>query len=424
MNILAINPWIIDCAAYDFWLKPYGFLVILTYLKNQGINIDYIDCLDKKISQGTFGRGKYYSQIIESPLAVKAIPRRFKRYGMPKPELEQLLEGKTPDYILLTSSMTYWYPAIKELSSLLKLKFPQTPVVLGGTYASLCPEHAQKNQPPDFIFTNHQLDKFFELLNCRFSQEELYSTLPDYNYFYRSLDYIVVRTSWGCPFDCSFCAIKKLSTGFFRIADEKIIAFILKFNRQGLKHFVLYDDAFLYQPQYAKKLLSEIIKLKLDINFHTPNALHLRFLDREIAGLLKASGFINPHFGLEVLNSELQKAWGDKVNKDELIRGIALLKEGGFRNGKFSVYLLLGYPGQNLDELKTDAEFIHRLGAKVSLAEYSPVPQTKIFDAHKEFIAEPLLQNNSLFGFFQKEKLKQFWEIKNYIRGLNKSFGV
>ena len=56
MNILAINPWIIDCAAYDFWLKPYGFLVILTYLKNQGINIDYIDCLDKKISQGTFGQ--------------------------------------------------------------------------------------------------------------------------------------------------------------------------------------------------------------------------------------------------------------------------------------------------------------------------------------------------------------------------------
>ena len=67
MNILAINPWIVDFAAYDFWLKPYGFLVILSYLKNKRVNVDYIDCLDKKISQGTFGRGKYFSQIIKKP---------------------------------------------------------------------------------------------------------------------------------------------------------------------------------------------------------------------------------------------------------------------------------------------------------------------------------------------------------------------
>jgi len=406
---LAINPWIIDCAAYDFWLKPYGFLVILTYLKDQGIKVDYIDCLDKKTSPGTFGRGKYYSEIIESPPAVKSIPRRFKRYGILQKEFEKLLEDKNPDYILLTSSMTYWYPAIKELNSLLKPKFPRTPVILGGTYASLCPEHAKKNQPVDFIFTNSELNDFFKLFGCRFNPEELYATLPDYNYFYRRLDYLVFRTSWGCPFDCSFCAIKKLSTGFFRIAYEKIIDYIIKFSRQGLKHFVLYDDAFLYQPQYAKKLLSEITKLKIDINFHTPNALHLRFLDQEIAGLLK------------VLNPKLQKAWGDKVNKDDLIRGITLLKQGGFKNGEFSVYLLLGYPGQNLKELKSDAEFINRLGARVSLAEYSPVPHTRIFNAHKKMAEEPLLQNNSLFGFFQKEKIKEFWKIKNYVRELNKS---
>lgn len=395
--------------------------MILTYLKNQGFDIDYIDCLDKKLSFGTFGRGKYYSEIIQTPSAVKSIPRRFKRYGMPKLELEKLLEGKTPDYILLTSSMTYWYPAIKELSSLLKNKFPRVPIVLGGTYASLCAEHARKNKAADFIFANQELDRFFELLNCRLDQNELFSTLPDYDSFYQKLDYLVLRTSWGCPFDCSFCAIKRLSQGFFRIDHKKIVDFILKFNRQGLKHFVLYDDAFLYQPEYAKKLLGEIKRLNLDIDFHTPNALHLKFLDQEIADLLKKTGFINPHFGLEILDEELQKAWGDKVTKDELIQGINLLKKSGFKNGEFSVYLLLGWPGQNLENLRSEAEFINRLGARVSLAEYSPVPQTRIFNSHQEILEEPLLQNNSLFGFFQKEKIKEFWEIKNYVRDLNKS---
>jgi hypothetical protein len=55
MNILDINHWIYDFAAYDFWLKPYGFLVILTYLKNKGAKIDYIDCLEEKTIRGTFG---------------------------------------------------------------------------------------------------------------------------------------------------------------------------------------------------------------------------------------------------------------------------------------------------------------------------------------------------------------------------------
>lgn len=420
MNILAVNPWIIDCAAYDFWLKPYGFLVILSYLKNKGISLDYIDCLDKKISQGTFGRGKYPSEIIPTPAPAKSIPRYFKRYGIAKTDLLKKLKTKNPDYILITSSMTYWYPAIIELSSLLKKKFPKAPIILGGTYASLCTNHAQENSGCDFIFQNLDIDKFFKLINCPFNLEELYSTLPDYNSFYQSLDYITLRTSWGCPFECSFCAIKKLSSGFFRIGYEKVLNFILEYNRKGLTQFVLYDDAFLYQPEYAKKLLSEIVNKKININFHTPNALHLRFLDSEIAKLLKLSGFINPHFGLETLNPGLQKAWGDKVSRDDLIKGIDALKQAGFKNGEFSLYLLLGYPEQNLEELKSDAEFINKQGARVSLAEFSPVPETKIFKTYQNYLSEPLLQNNSLFSSFHKERIKDFWKIKNYVRNLNK----
>jgi hypothetical protein len=60
------------------------------------------------------------------------------------------------------------------------------------------------------------------------------------------------------------------------------------------------------------------------------------------------------------------------------------------------------------------------LGARVSLAEFSPVPGTEIFEKYKEEFSEPLLHNNSIFGFFQKDKIREFWEIKNYVRELNK----
>jgi len=424
MNILAINPGIVDFAAYDFWLKPYGFLVILTYLKSKNINIDYIDCLDNKITKGTFGRGKYHSQIIKKPLLFKSIPRYFKRYGITPEEFKEYINDKNPDYILITSSMTYWYPAIKELANILKKKFPHAPIILGGTYANLCFDHANKALGCDYVFTNDSFMDFFKLLNIEVNLEELYSTLPAYRDFYQKIDYVALRTSWGCPFNCSFCAIKKLSNHFFRIDPKKVVDFIVSYSQEGVKDFVLYDDAFLYKPEYAKNLLTTIKNLKLGINFHTPNALHLRFLDKEIASLLKSTGFINPHFGLETLDSKLQELWGNKVNRQDLIKGIEFLKQGGFKAGEFSVYLLLGYPGQNLKGLRKDVEFLHSLGAKVSLAEFSPTPGTKIFTNYKRTLSDPLLHNNSIFGFFQKEKIRDFWEIKNYVRELNKKLNT
>ena len=103
-----------------------------------------------------------------------------------------------------------------------------------------------------------------------------------------------------------------------------------------------------------------------------------------------------------------------------MIKGANWLRQAGFRNGEFSAYLLLGYPNQNLNELKSDVDFLNSLGARAALAEFSPTPQTKIFQEYKEDLSEPLLHNNSIFGFFQKEKIKDFWKIKNYTRESNK----
>lgn len=422
MNILAINPWIVDCAAYDFWLKPYGFLAILTYLNDQGINVDYIDCLQRKINMGYYGRGQYHCEIIDKPSTLSYVPRYFKRYGITPQEFKSKIKDKDPHYILITSSMTYWYPAILDAIKILKECFSEVPIILGGTYATLCYDHAKKNIPADAIIKNNDLPELFKLLNVSFDEEAFYSTLPLYENFYDELDYVVFRTSWGCPFSCSFCAIKELSTGFYRIPVDKVIKFIDRYAKKGLKDFVLYDDAFLYEDAYAKRLLKEVKKLNLNLRFHTPNALHLKFLDEEIAHLLKKSGFINPHFGLETLNPGLQKSWGDKVNRTDLIKGIEALKRGGFREGEFSVYLLLGYPGQKLSDLRDDAHLLHSLGAKVSLAEFSPVPKTKLFSMCKSRSFDPLLHNNSIFSSFEDGKIEEFWSIKNYVRSLNKKF--
>jgi hypothetical protein len=79
-----------------------------------------------------------------------------------------------------------------------------------------------------------------------------------------------------------------------------------------------------------------------------------------------------------------------------------------------------------LGNLKKDVEFLNSLGARVSLAEFSPVPGTALFKEYPKEFDEPLLQNNSIFGFHELTKgsktIQDFWEIKNFVRELNKKF--
>jgi radical SAM superfamily enzyme YgiQ (UPF0313 family) len=219
------------------------------------------------------------------------------------------------------------------------------------------------------------------------------------------------------------------------LAAEKVFDYIKKYSAMT-KNFVIYDDAFLYtanQAQrspceattseagqdYAKALLKKIAALDMGLSFYTPNALHWKFLDAELARLLKSCGFKMPCFGMETMDDALQKSWGGKTGQEELVHGVKLLREAGYRDGEYAVYLLLGYPKQDLARLKEDLEFLNHLGVKVSLAEFSPVPHTALFEGYGKIFAEPLLQNNSIFGCFEKEKMQEFWEIKNYAKTLN-----
>ncbi|MFC1485373.1 radical SAM protein, partial [bacterium] len=79
---LCINPWICDFAAFDLWMKPLGLLYIARVLANNNFAIDYIDCLDARISFKKYGSGKFYSEEIEKPEVYRNFQRKYKRFGI------------------------------------------------------------------------------------------------------------------------------------------------------------------------------------------------------------------------------------------------------------------------------------------------------------------------------------------------------
>ena len=142
--------------------------------------------------------------------------------------------------------------------------------------------------------------------------------------------------------------------------------------------------------------------------FHTPNGLHARFLDQELADLMFNAKFVQPRFSLETSNSQEQKNSNNKVNNSEYERTIKYLNNAGYRQGEYITYLLIGMPGQNIENIKESIKYVHNLGSKISLSEYSPIPYTKDWQTlSAELKQNPLTQNNTYFMYHN------FYENRN-----------
>ncbi|HYA94486.1 MAG TPA: radical SAM protein, partial [Thermodesulfobacteriota bacterium] len=110
-HILLINPWIIDFAAYNFWMKPLGLLRIGSLLRMNGFRITLIDCLDYSVKTKRYADGNFLKTKIQKPPLLKFVPRNYSQYGIAE---EMLLKSlsllEEPDLICVSSGMTYWYP--------------------------------------------------------------------------------------------------------------------------------------------------------------------------------------------------------------------------------------------------------------------------------------------------------------------------
>jgi len=166
-HILLINPWITDFAAYNFWIKPLGLLRIASLLRMNGFRITLIDCTDYPAKTKRYGDGTFLKSKIEKPLPLKSIPRNFSQYGIPEEILLKrfsMLEEK-PDLIGIASGMTYWYPGVFKAIEIAKKVFSNVPIILGGIYATLCPEHARKHSGADIVFEGSDESEVLKLIS-------------------------------------------------------------------------------------------------------------------------------------------------------------------------------------------------------------------------------------------------------------------
>ena len=426
-RILLINPWIHDFAAFNLWSRPLGLYKVAEYLSGFDADLLFIDCTDS-FEPNAYGVGKYQNEIIQKPDLLRTMPRYYKRYGISIQDFLSRLQSLMPiDIVLMTSIMSYWYPGVQETIRLLRKTVGNVPIVLGGIYPTLYPDHALKHAGADRIHVgpvNPDLDRIFQELGL--SPNHIHDPSPYYSLRIPLRGaFAPLLTSTGCPFHCSYCASRNLSPAYETRPVMDILEDIKQLFALGIRDLAFYDDALLYNADaHIKPLLEGIIRSDLGIRLHAPNGLHARFVDSELAGLMRRSGFTTIRLSLETIDPARQKKTGGKVGTPEFELTVRLLQNEGFTKEQIGIYMMYGLPGQGLNEVLRGVEFLKKVKVRIHLAEFSPIRGTASWEGlvKRGVISDdldPLLTNNTVFSYLysgydlnEVERLKI--EVKEY----------
>ncbi|MBN2211433.1 MAG: radical SAM protein [Sedimentisphaerales bacterium] len=453
---ILVNPPIYDFAAYDLFTKPLGLLHLGGLLQRAGFDVRLVDALDRRHPLLTErygppkvkhnGTGKYHTEVISKPAVLSHIPRTYRRYGLPEDLFLQAIavagEGASQPIVLVSSMMTYWWPAIADAICLVREVFPKATIALGGVYASLMPDHARRHCMPDQVFPGTEPGKLFtwleELLGVsgikdNYCRVEMLK--PDYDLYNHPLDYLTLITSVGCPFHCDYCASGRLWPELRQFPPEQMIEQITrhvhKINEHGrAKNIAFIDDALLvHSEQHFEPLFTKIASLGLNFRFHAPNGLHCRFITDNVARLMYENRFEMIRLSYEAADARWQTAGNGKVSDQSFTTAVERLVKAGYAPHELQAYILAGLPGQTLDEVAASARRVHQLGLMVRLCQYSPIPGTPLFKQTCRDYGidpnEPLLHNNSVLPVFaQTVGFEQFEQFKAYISRENQRFSA
>jgi len=383
VKLLLVNPPIYDFTAYDFWLRPYGLLRVGGRLRSHPMTFfDYL----RSHKRDAFGRGRFDQQLMMKPAALADVPRRFYRFGRPRQEFLHLLSEQTFDVVLLQTVMTYWYLGVREVIDDIRKLQPDAKIILGGVYATLCPQHA----------ASLGADQVVEGLDLKPLGLPISDGLP----LWEAVDAQVgvLKITEGCPFRCTYCSVPIVYPSFIARPLDACMDELRHLVRLGVRNVAFYDDALLFKPDsILAPFLDAVLRHDLHVSFHTPNALNARFITPEIARLMVRAGFKTFFLGFESSDYEWQHKTGGKVYSEEFANAVRALRQAGAAS--ITAYIIIGHPESRQQNLEASIRFAAEQGARVMLSEFAPIPGTRDGETCRAFtnLDEPLNHNKTAF---------------------------
>ncbi|MFA9422408.1 MAG: radical SAM protein [Sedimentibacter sp.] len=318
-----------------------------------------------------------------------------------KKNYEEILLDEKPDFVLFTGYITH-VGVIKQLAATAKKLFPNVKTGVGGVHAEVVPEDFT-SLFIDFIYDRNGIDGFnltlemllehFEvykikekLLNLGPSKNNFNYKFPDRNavskyrkhyYYMFHSPCALIKTSYGCPYNCSFCFCKEITQGkYFTRSMEDVVNELETIKEEEI---YIVDDDFLYDINKLREFI-DLIKMK---NIKKKFLVYGRadFISENMDVLLELRniGLQAVIVGIESVRAKDLKAYNKKTTKEINENCIKTLKQLDIE-----LYATLIIP---LDFTKDDfrdlTTWLNSLDVRfVNLQPLTPMPGTEIFDSY------------------------------------------
>jgi len=193
---------------------------------------------------------------------------------------------------------------------------------------------------------------------------------------------LTIMTSRGCPQVCTFCCRIMGSHIRERSVSNVLEEIIFMKETYGIDELYIEDDNFCHNKKRALEILDEIIKSNLGIYIKFANGLRADTVDKELLGKIKRAGGYWVGFGIESGSKKVLTLMKKNLDLGVTKQNVEIAKSTGLFVGS---NLIVGYPGENEDDLKESLRYFKGLGLdSCAIVNLIPFPKTPVYELCKK----------------------------------------
>lgn len=318
-----------------------------------------------------------------------------------KKSFKSILRDENPDFIVFTGYITH-IGVIKEMAQFAREIVPAVRVGVGGVHAEVIPEDFD-SLFIDFVYDKNPIDAFNEtlvgLLVDR-SIEEITENIKllevkknTFNYIhpnrraverYRDKYYYMfhnpcalIKTSYGCPYNCSFCFCKEITDGNYYTRDLEDILVELENIKE--EEIYIVDDDFLYDKDRLSQFIEELKARNINKRFLIYGRADFIAENEEILKSFKEVGLQAVIVGIESVRERDLVEYHKGTTKDINEKCINILRALDIELYA-TLILPLDFTKEDFKELRS---WLRNLDVRfVNLQPLTPLPGTEIFEEY------------------------------------------